>query len=222
MAVKTRVDPIDRDIRLIIDETLSPAGRSKQFADAARAALGEADETNRRVLGRIPPNHTFVDGVEGATLDSVRPDGVIVREYELVADLLVFIGDELRKVSPVQSGRYQASHTLFADGAEVPIGVVVPEAREYVFLSSVPYARKIEGAAGSPPESPQAPKGVYEITATKANSQFGNIARVQFGWRSPFMPYGGAPSQHKKRHGVWSGGREWETRVPAIFVTIGR
>lgn len=222
MTVKTRIEPLDRDVKLIIDELLSPAARSQQFAAGAKQFLDEADATNRQVLGRIPKSHTFVDGVEGSPLESVQPNGVIAREYELVIDLLVFIADELRRVSPFKSGTYQRSHTLFADGVEVPIGDTIPDAKEYVFLSDVPYARKIEGAAGRPPQSPQAPKGVYEITALKAARQYGNIAKVSFIWRSPFHPYGGTPSKHQKKHGVWSGGHEWETRVPAILVTMGR
>lgn len=220
--IKSRVEPIDRDVRLIIDEALSPAGQSKQFAIAAKQFLEEADDTNRQVLGRVPRSHTFVDGQDGAPITSVKPDGVIVREYELVIDLLVFIAEELRVISPFRSGKYQRSHTLFADGAEVPVGAVIPDAREYVFLSDVPYARKIEGTLGRGPQSRMAPRGVYEITAVKANARFGNTARTRFSWRSPFVPYGGAPSRHRKRHGVWSGGHEWDTRAPAIIVTLGR
>lgn len=220
--VRTRVDPIDRDVKLIIDQALSPAGQSKQFAETAQQFLDEADAVNRQVLGRIPKYRTYVDGRENAALESVKPSGVIVREYDLVIDLLVYIGMELRAVSPFRTGKYQRSHTLFADGVEIPIGVVIPDAQEYVFLSDVPYARKIEGSAKRPPISPMAPRGVYEITALKANSRFNNLARVRFAWRSPFHKYGGAPSRHRKRSGKWTGGHEWDTRVPAIVITTGR
>lgn len=220
--LRTRVEPLDRDVRLIIDQALSPAGQSRQFAELAKTFLDEADNINRQVLGRIPNYHTFVDGQENGALASVKPNGVIVREYDLVIDLLIFIAAELRAVSPVRSGKYQRSHTLFADGTEIPVGAIIPDAREYVFLSDVPYARKIEGSAKRPPISPMAPRGVYEITAVKANSRFGNMARVRFAWRSPFHSYGGAPSRHNKRAGKWTGGREWNTRVPAIVITTGR
>jgi hypothetical protein len=210
MAVQTRVEPIDRDVRLIIDETLSPAARSRQFASNAGAFILEGDEINRRVLGRVPPRKTFVDGREGAPLESVRPDGVIVAEWELVSDVLVFIADQLRAISPVRSGRYQASHTLFADGTEVPVGNGIPVANEYVFLSDTEYSIKIEGVPGRPPQSKQAPKGVYQITALKANGIYGNTAKVRFEWRKPF------------RGGLVTGkaGNKSDGRVPAIIVTI--
>lgn len=221
MALKIRVDPIDREVGLIIDELLTPDARRKQLADMARQFLAEADEANRQALGQVPKSKTFVDGSQGASLDSVRPDGTIVREYDLVLGVLQFIALELRSVSPVRSGRYQKSHTLFADSAEVPSDAPIPEANEYVFLSDVPYARKIEGQAGKKPQSPMAPKGVYEITAAKASKKYGNVAHIWFVWRSPILAYGGAPSRHRKAGKTWKGGREWQTRVPAILIRLG-
>lgn len=207
--IKTNVEPIDRDVKLILRDDLSPAAQSAAFASLARDMIAEGDEINRRVLGRIPPRKTFVDGSEGTSLDRVKPNGVIVAEWELVGDLLFAIAQELRKVSPVLTGRYQASHTLFADGLEVPVGQEIPQAREYVFLSSEVYAIKIEGVPGRPPQSKQAPKGVYQITAVKFRGD--NRAKVRFEWRKPFR-------------GNLVGGRagnKSDGRVPAIVVTIG-
>jgi len=227
MGIRTKIDPIDRDVKLIIDELLSPAGRSKQFAEAAQEFLDDADNTNRQVLGRIPKSHTYVDGREGAPLESVKPDGVIVREYELIVDVLVFISDILRTLSPVGRGAdrrpghpgfFKASHLLFADGREVAVTESVPDASEYVFLSAAPYARRIEKRST-----------VYEMAAAKAAARFGNIAKIRFGWQSPLLTYvrGGAnrveraaqrnqPAKQSAKH------IERATRVPAVIVTIGR
>lgn len=212
MGLSIKVEPITRDVALIIDQDLSPAAQSRAFAAAAQGFLDEADDIDRRILGRLPPSHTFVDGREGAALDTVRPDGVIVREYELIDDVLLFIAEELRAVSPVLTGQYRASHTLYADGVEVSDAEQIPQAQEYVFLSGVPYARKIEGTINHPPESKQAPDGVYEITAAKANARFGNVARVYFTWRAPYQ--GALLSGHKANKS--------DGRVPAIVVTLGR
>lgn len=228
MGVRTKVDAVDRDVKLIIDELLSPAGRSRQFADAAQEMLDDADNTNRQVLGRVPRNKTWVDGREGTALETVKPSGgIIVREYELIFDVLVFISDILKKMSPVgrgpdkrpgHPGFYRASHLLFADGQEVPLSASVPEASQYVFLSAAPYARRIEKRST-----------VYEMAAAKAAARFGNIAKVRFGWQSPLLSYvrGGAnraeraaqrnqPAKQSAKH------IERATRVPAIIVTIGR
>jgi hypothetical protein len=210
MPVTTRVQSIEKDISIIIAQDLSPEAMSAVFGEFAQEKITEADDINRRVLGRIPPRKVYVDGREGAPLASVRPSGVIVAEWELVADALFFIAEELKKVSPVRSGQYQASHTLFADGAEIEIGKEIPPASEYVFLSAVIYARKIEGFPGRKPQSPQAPKGVYEITALKAAGIYGNQAKIRFVWRKPI-------------NGALVGGKEGnksDGRVPAIVVTL--
>lgn len=209
MALTTRVQPIDRDVQLMLAQDLSPEGQSAAFAAIAQEMIGEGDEANRLILGRVPPRKTYVDGVQGASLDRVKPGGVIVAEWELVSDILFAIAQELRQVSPVRTGKYQASHTLFADGIEVPVGTEIPQASQYVFLSDVVYAIKIEGVAGRPPQSKQAPKGVYQITAAKFQGD--NRAKVRFEWRKPFR-------------GGLVGGREGnksDGRVPAIVVTIG-
>jgi len=222
VAVRTKVEPLERDIAVIVDEELSPAAQSKALANFAREVLAEAKETNRRVLGRVPPYQTFVDGREGASVDHVKPAGTIVYEFDLIDDVLIFIGEELRKVSPFLSGRYRKSHSLFADGVEVPIGGVVPVADEYVFLSGVPYARKIEGGPGRKPLSKQAPKGVYQMTAARASRRFGNLARIKFSFRAPiggsilnYQPAGTANAAVSRRGGV-----EQSNRLPAIVVTM--
>jgi hypothetical protein len=56
----------------------------------------------------------------------------------------------LRQHSPVLTGRYRASHVLFADGVAVdPEKATDTAANEWVFISTVPYARKIERGQSS-------------------------------------------------------------------------
>lgn len=194
MGVSTRVQPIDRDVALIIDQSLSPRAISAQFAEMAKSFLDGADDTNKAILGRIPRSHTFVDGSEGRALEQVRPDGVIVREYELVIDVLQWIADDLVAHSPVGSrgdkhpGLYRASHTLFADEKEIPIGDDIPPADEYVFTNYVPYSRKIEGGSSRQFDH------VYETTAARARARFGNIASILFTYRGLIGRSSGAGS----------------------------
>jgi hypothetical protein len=68
-------------------------------------------------------------------------------------------------------------------------------ASRYEFVSTVPYARKIERGL-----SPQAPDGVYQVVAVLAQKRFGNVARIRFSYRA--LP------------GV-------EGRQPAIIIQIG-
>lgn len=186
MALKTRIEPIAKDIEVAINEMLSPESRSKAFAEYARGAIEEADQANQHILGRIPPRKTFVDGREGANLESVNPDrGTIVAEWELLTDVLRWIAATLEERSPIISGAYKRAHTMFADGVEVPKGGVIPEAEEYSFTNLLPYARKIEIGKTKAGRAfvIQVPNRIYERTAQDAKARFGNMAEIFFTYR---------------------------------------
>jgi hypothetical protein len=238
MVVRTKIEPLAKTISLIVNSALSPAAQSQAVADFARSAIADADEANRRILGRVPPKKTTVDGREGAALESVNPDGgSIITEWELIGDLLFWIGDTLRARSPIVSGHYRDAHTLFADSVEVPIGGDVPSADEYVFLNPLPYARKIEiGKTKSGRDFVvSVPNRIYERTANDAKAKFGNLANIRFSYRgtenSEVLEY--VPiNRHvvRNRKGRFVGGfstgnhaaadHERSLRVPAIVVTL--
>jgi hypothetical protein len=212
MPIRARVQAIDQDVQLLLDDALGPDAISRQLAEEAHLRINDAIETNRQILGRVPPFKTFVDGKEGALFESVSPKGSISAEFELFGEMFRFIADQLEMHSPVLTGRYQASHAFFADGQQIGFLVngmqidflmSVPPADEYVFVNLVPYARKIERGSSS-----QAPDGVYQAVANIARSRFGNLARITFGYRTAI---GG---------GIVGGraGNRPEQRNPAIIV----
>lgn len=187
MAIRTKIASIANDIKIIVDRDLSPAAQSMAVADFARAEIAKADEKNRRVLGRIPPKVTTVDGQRGASLDRVRPNGgSIITEWELVSDVLVWIGDTLHDRSPHVSGDYREGWKILADGVETEIGGELPKAETYTFVNVVPYSRKIEvGKTESGRDFViQVPNRIAERTAKDAQSRFGNIAKVKSVWIS--------------------------------------
>lgn len=184
MSVKTRIDPIDRDIAVMFSDVLSPQARSSLFAAFARDQIDEARQINRKALGGEAPYSVYVDGREGAPLSAVKPDGVILAEWHFVTEVLVWINTQLQLHSPVLSGRYAKSHELFSDGVDTENPNNSPIAQEYVFTNIQPYARKIEGDAIRPPQSPQAPDGVYQAVAVLARQRFGNVVKVDFTYRT--------------------------------------
>lgn len=239
MAVRTRIDSIAADINLIVSELLSPEAQSRAVADFARGAIAEADETNRSVLGRVPPRVVTVDGNRGAALETVRPvGGSIIVEWELIGDVMIWIGRTLRDRSPVgPSGKYRDSHTLFADSKEVPIGADVPIASEYVFLNPVPYARKVEiGKTKSGRDFViSVPNRIYERTAKDAQARFGNMANIKFSYRAPedfgILAYvrvvrttgrdkKGRITSGQSASNAAAAAHERSLRVPAIVITI--
>jgi hypothetical protein len=219
MILRTKVEPIDRDIELIFAQDLSPQARSAKLAEFAKESLVQAEQQNERVLGHVPPHETFVDGSPGRSVDAVAPDGTIVFEFELLADLFAWVHDQLVTHSPVLSGRYSKSHLFYADGAEVDITGQIPPASEYVFVNVQPYARKIERG-----QSPAAPEGVYEAVAALARQRFGNVARIRFGYRVPVggsTPLEGWAGRTKqRRRGRKEKASEWNRRQPAIVITV--
>jgi len=205
MALQTRIQPLGREFELFLSEDLGPKARSAALAAFAAETIEEAKQANKQVLGVVPPYEVFVDGQEGVPLTSVKPDGVIRAEFELVNEALAWINTQLQMHSPVLSGRYAKSHELFADGIDTENPNVAPPAEEYVFLNIQPYARKIERGL-----SPQAPDGVYQAVATLAQRRFGNVAKITFSYRTAIS-------------GDIIGGRAGdrsELRNPAIIVRL--
>lgn len=179
--ITAQIEPIDRDIAAMIDRTLSVSAQISEFVDFALESKAAAQLIDEKILGHAVTVKQWVDGVLGAAEQAVEIYGTIVYEFGLVNEVLQFIGEELQKHSPIGSGLdqhpglYQLSHILFADGVQVPIDNKIPEAREYTFVNTLPYSRKIEAGYSS-----QAPNGVYEVVAWMARQRFGNVAKITY------------------------------------------
>ncbi|MBP2495385.1 hypothetical protein ABID82_002282 [Methylobacterium sp. PvP062] len=226
MARATRLRPLSRDLTLAVQRALAPQERQRLIASAARRVLAETQAQNARAIGRTPPHDTFVDGRAEAPLESVNPDrGEIVFRFSLATELFEWIDEQLIIHSPVgrtpKSPQYSKSHVFFADGEQAdPAAPVSGEV--FVFLSTVPYARKIERGL-----SPQAPEGVYEVVAALAQRRFGNLARIRFTFRSfqeGAIVYNVGKYELRQKFGRAAAHdiikRERDTRQPAIVITM--
>lgn len=201
MAVTAKIEAIDRDVELLIQDHLSPKAQSAVLARAAKEQLAWGENKNHLVLGRIPPHTTSVDGARDGKEEDVRPDGTIFYEFDLLLDLFKWIEDQLQKQSPVLTGTYQRSFVFYADGVEIAVGGQIPSnASEFVFLNSTPYTRKIEKWYG-----------VFESVAALARGRFGNQAKIQFVFRAPV---GGRFLTARQ------GGNKSGNRVPGIAITL--
>ncbi|WAJ29325.1 hypothetical protein [Antarcticirhabdus aurantiaca] len=208
-----KIPAIFRDTELTFAAHVSPRVRSRKLAAFALEKISEAKQINAGPGGQPAPHLQIVDGREGAPLASVKPDGIIVAKFSLVAEILRWIDAELVKVSPVREGDYRKSHVLFADGNELNLGTGVPRAREFVFLNTQPYARKIERGS-----SKQAPQGVYEAVAVVADKRFGNIAGVYYGFREPLSSVMENRAARKRGSRKTASQAARDKRQPAIIV----
>lgn len=131
------------------------------------------------------PYKTFVDGREGAPLESVSPGGTILFRFQRVAQAIDWIYAELLSRSPLgpdKDGHYRDDHFLFINDVQVSVAqgapLEIPPGATLVFLDDKPYSRKIELG-----ESFQATDGVYELTARDARKQFPS-ADISFTYRA--------------------------------------
>ena len=213
-----RISPVFRDLELSLSAHLSERRRSERLAAFALEKITEAKIANGRD-GEMARHRQIVDGREGAALTSVKPEGVIVARFDLLREVLDWIGDMLVKSSPTASGRYAKSHVLYVDGEPFSGEGPLPEGKVYSFSNVQPYARRIEFGWSS-----KAPDGVFEAVATVAARKFGNVAKIKFG----FFPVVGAAQLDKwaGKTGAKPGRRklkaaaldEWRRRQPTIFV----
>lgn len=224
--LSVKLAPIAVDIQLLLDEALSPKAQSAALAAFAREELQKAEAQNTAALGHLPDHETYIDHArsDDSRLEAVRPDGVIMFEFTLLDELFAFIGEQLVKHSPVgkasdtrpgHPGLYMASHVFLADGVVVEPGAPLPQATDYVFASSVPYARKLEKGLSDQHMA------IYEGVAALAAARFGNIAKIKFTYASllfgDIQSWARTTKSGGKRRGVKR--NDWLTRQPAIMIT---
>lgn len=227
MVIAARIEPLDRAVDLLLSPLKSPEERSKALAAFAAKEIAAAAAQNDEAAGRPVDYVVAVDGVRGAALASVKPDGTIVAEWAggLQGSVVGWCWARVLESSPVFSGAYRASHRLLADGVEVTAPDPSLEADEWVITTTVPYARKLEGMSGKrPPLSEQAPHGIYQVVAEEARRRFGNLARIKFSARSieggALSAWAAATSLSSEGHASARHRRDWLTRQPAIVISF--
>lgn len=167
------------DIKIINDQELSRDALAKTFQEFARDVIREEAPKGYSVdsAGRVRDARGRFAKVtinqREALLRQAEIQDTIEVSFVDPTEMLQFIGRTLETFSPVgPTGRYRRSHRLYADGREIDFDGDIPPADQYVFVNTVPYARKIERGMSS-----QAPEGVYQVTAALARRQFSDVAR---------------------------------------------
>ncbi|KQQ81944.1 hypothetical protein [Aureimonas sp. Leaf324] len=176
-----KIEPLTQQIAVFVNEIKSPQARSARLAQVAKDGIAEIRKSNAAASGgRDHPPEVSVDGRRGAPLESVKPDGMIVAQFDPLRNVLEWIGEALVEESPVRSGRYARSHVLLVDGVEQIIGTEVPAGDVYRFVNRQPYAAKIEPDGYAAGQSPQAAQGVYQVIAAVAAHRFNQVAQISY------------------------------------------
>ncbi|MER8615969.1 hypothetical protein NKG99_03810 [Mesorhizobium sp. M1409] len=165
---------------------------SLTFAIAAQATIeatqkmvvAVAKREHAAVMNTAPMPSSFiriVDGQQGTPEEAVKPFGVIVYTYPRLEEVVRFAMQTLFDLSPVLSGEYRNSHTLFVNGAAAAnLDGYIPGA-DLAITNYVPYSRKIE--VGSMKMRVPGTEEVYQQARRVIMARFGNIAKVQFTYR---------------------------------------
>jgi hypothetical protein len=164
--------------------------RRRALAELAREAKAEAEQINRAALGRDVESKTFVDGREGAPLESVKPYGTIVHLFAVHVAAVDFAYETILSLSPIYTGRYKDSHILMVNGVETAGPVTPGVDDEIALVNTQPYARRLEHGWSKR----QAPDGIYEVAFPIVRRRFGGIVRVDFTYMDLVGHHGRAPA----------------------------
>jgi hypothetical protein len=135
--------------------------------------------------GYMPMWEAYANRPGNSNLDSVVLPGPIVYLYRYATEVIEVALTTLQRISPVRSGLYAKSHTIYVDGHPVSRAPTVMT-HEVVISNPVPYARKIEigKTRSGRPFVIQVPNRIYERTARALQQRYRNVAKITFTYRT--------------------------------------
>jgi hypothetical protein len=134
--------------------------------------------------GSPPIWEAWANNQGNTNLESVVLPGPIVYLYHYTTEVIEQALLLLQRLSPVRSGLYAKSHTIYGAGG-TPIGRAPKELTEDVIISNpVPYARKIEvgKTRSGRPFVIQVPPRIYERAAKALQSRYRNVAKIEYNY----------------------------------------
>lgn len=167
-----RFETFARDLQLATAD-LQPEVINRELARFAKEELAKAIDG-----GEASSIYTqYVNGVEGAPVDSVRVPGAVLFEFSYWQPIIAFALDALRKRSPVLTGRYQNTHVVMIGSQIVAPDVEIAAGEEVMLVNTQPYARVLE--VGN--VQVRAPgDAIYQSTRQVVQRQFGKAVDIRF------------------------------------------
>lgn len=155
-----------------------------QVETAAREFLVRtAREGHARIMQQQPDSTWIAFGdVAGQPWEAARRQ-ITFKYTPGIRAIVVAIIKWLEDASPVDSGRYRRSHTLFVDHLPASPGAVIRPGAHVMIANTVPYARRLEVGKT---EAGRAfliskPNRIYERTARLASRRYTTTA-ISFGY----------------------------------------
>lgn len=205
--------------------------------DARRFLVRTARAGHARIMaeqtarGGFPPDWEAYANRPGQTdLDNVILPGPIVFRYRYLRELIAFALDELRRASPVLSGAYRDSHTLYINGiATAAIPATLSAGDDIMIANPVPYARRIEVGLKEDgrPFVVQVEPRIYERVMKRVlQPRFRRVAKLTHAYAllpDAYVIKGRLPSHYIAKGGVRRRRRQEvgkPVRSPAIVISV--
>lgn len=168
--------PVSEVVRILKQDT---AAMTKELIVAT------AKREHAAIMSSEPRPSSFVrivDGSVGAPEERVKPDGVIVYQYQRIAEIVQFAMEILYDLSPVLSGDYRKAHQLMLNGQPVSNLADWRPGMDVSITNTLPYSRKIE--VGKMKMRVSGTSKVYQQARRRIMARFGNIVSVEFTYRA--------------------------------------
>jgi len=201
---------------------------------AKELLLKTAREGHARILaeslarsGFEPEWVAYANSPGNDNIESVVLPGPIVYQYRYRREIYLETLKLLYKMSPVDSGRYRDSHTLFVNGVPAQTGIKANPTDEVWIANPQPYARRLEvGKTTSGRDFlVSVPNRIYERAAKQIQQRYRGAATVEFGYISipgAYVIKGRLPSHYIAKGGIRRRRRQpvgQPVRAPAIFIS---
>lgn len=159
---------IEKAVEVFLDGLFgqAAAARLAEYAQAERDRMIAAGQT---VSSQY---RTYVDGVEGAAERAVRPDGLILYDFDVFAAAIPYALEFCRSKSPVDSGAYKNAWFALAAGVEWAPGFSPPVGADVFVTNDRPYHRKISNSSGL---EINAASGVLEGALDAVKARYGKV-----------------------------------------------
>lgn len=176
------------------------------------ARKGHADimATGAARAGFTPDFEAYANSPGNPNLDGVTLPGPIVFNYDYRREIVEWALGALYKASPIQSGEYVASHTIYVDGQPVDaLPDPLPQGARIMLANPVPYARRLEVGktkAGRDFVLQVEPRIYERVAKGVLMPRFGTLAKISYG-------YADLPNAHTIKGGLSSHYQTSERRL---------
>lgn len=176
-----------REIEALIDETLSVEGQRAIFLGIAEPVLQEFEADWRASVSGEPDFQRFIDGQEGASLETVRmPGGVIAERVRPIGPIVKRAIELFDLFTKIVTGGFKSELSAFVNDARRPLFGAEAEAGDQVFITSVTdFTWKGEVRGFTDKDSSGFSKGLFASIAAILKREFsGAVVPIRFVGRS--------------------------------------